>query len=149
MRVAKGIAPGDRVLLCFAPGPAFYVAFWGCLRAGVLAVPVYPPDPSKMDKAITKLKLIRDDCDARLCLCDDAVALLKGTKGLFYAWPAGLEWLNVQTICAATPLPARAVLQRGDKGKDKGEDEDDVSALLDAAAPSDIAFLQFTSGSTG
>ncbi|KAJ8598583.1 hypothetical protein CTAYLR_001714 [Chrysophaeum taylorii] len=34
-----GLAAGDRALLVYAPGPEFFVAFIGCLRAGVLAVP--------------------------------------------------------------------------------------------------------------
>ena len=49
-----GRTRGERVLLCFAPGPQFFVMFWACLRAGVIAVPVYPPDPTKMHKAIDR-----------------------------------------------------------------------------------------------
>lgn len=40
-----GISKGDRVLLVYPPGVDFIVAFIGCLRAGVLGVPVYAPDP--------------------------------------------------------------------------------------------------------
>uniref|UniRef100_K3WAG2 AMP-dependent synthetase/ligase domain-containing protein n=1 Tax=Globisporangium ultimum (strain ATCC 200006 / CBS 805.95 / DAOM BR144) TaxID=431595 RepID=K3WAG2_GLOUD len=38
-----GIKPGDRVLLVYPPGLDFIIAFLACLRAGIVAVPVYPP----------------------------------------------------------------------------------------------------------
>lgn len=41
------IKPGDRVLLVHVPGLDFVDAFFGCLRARVLPVPVLPPDPVK------------------------------------------------------------------------------------------------------
>ncbi|KAJ1456333.1 hypothetical protein M885DRAFT_439816, partial [Pelagophyceae sp. CCMP2097] len=121
--------PGDRVLLCYAPGSAFFVAFWACLRAGVIAVPVYPPDPSKMAPALEKLRLVQAACGASLCLADSRVSLLRATTALAYNWPKGLSWRNTEALRSAPPL--------GDE------------AALDAAAGSDVAFLQFTSGSTG
>ena len=41
----QGGRSGDRVLLVYPPGIDFVVAFGGCLLAGVLPVPVYPPKP--------------------------------------------------------------------------------------------------------
>lgn len=35
--------PGERALLVYQPGIEFIVAFFACLYAGILAVPVYPP----------------------------------------------------------------------------------------------------------
>lgn len=40
LRVTCGLAKGDRAILCFGFGLDFFAAFLGCLRAGVLAVPV-------------------------------------------------------------------------------------------------------------
>src|SRR5688572_26808929 len=37
------IGPGERVLLLYPPGLDFVAAFFGCLYAGVVAVPAYPP----------------------------------------------------------------------------------------------------------
>jgi acyl-CoA synthetase (AMP-forming)/AMP-acid ligase II len=34
---------GERALLLYPPGLEFVAAFFGCLYAGVVAVPVYPP----------------------------------------------------------------------------------------------------------
>ncbi|HAT8860184.1 TPA: AMP-binding protein [Legionella pneumophila subsp. pneumophila] len=49
---AEGAKPGDRVLLLFAPGLPLIQAFLGCLYAGCIAVPIYPPAQEKLlDKA--------------------------------------------------------------------------------------------------
>ena len=74
----------DRVLLCYAPGPEFYIAFWACLRTAVVAVPVYPPNPSRMAASIEKLSLVHQSSNARLCLTDNQVSFLKRTKGFFH-----------------------------------------------------------------
>ena len=36
-------ARGERVLLLYPPGLGFLVGFFGCLYAGAIAVPAYPP----------------------------------------------------------------------------------------------------------
>lgn len=40
LRVSWGLGKGDRAILCYGFGLDFFAAFLGCLRAGVLAVPV-------------------------------------------------------------------------------------------------------------
>ena len=40
LRFAK---PGDRALMMYSPSLAFIEAFIGCLYAGIIAVPAYPP----------------------------------------------------------------------------------------------------------
>ncbi|KAJ8600626.1 hypothetical protein CTAYLR_006909 [Chrysophaeum taylorii] len=122
---------GEKVLCCFAPGAEFFGVFWGCLRAFVTAVPVYPPDPSKLEKAIAKLGLIRDACGARLCLSDDTVNLLRLTKGLFYSWPQNLEWRTTRSFSSSSSSSSRGSIQNAFE------------------SPSFLAFLQFTSGTTG
>jgi acyl-CoA synthetase (AMP-forming)/AMP-acid ligase II len=39
--------PGERVLLVYPPGLDYICAFFGCLYAGVVAVPTYPPRPNR------------------------------------------------------------------------------------------------------
>ncbi|QMT61114.1 fatty acyl-AMP ligase [Legionella sp. PC997] len=47
-----GAKPGDRILLLFSPGLPLIQAFFGCLYAGCIAVPIYPPAQAKLvDKA--------------------------------------------------------------------------------------------------
>ncbi|AOK31791.1 hypothetical protein AQ611_19935 [Burkholderia singularis] len=40
---ARGVPAGARVLLLCQPGPDYVAAFFGCLHAGAVAVPLYPP----------------------------------------------------------------------------------------------------------
>ena len=43
---------GERVLLLYPSGLPFVAAFLGCLRAGALAVPAYPPDPARLARTL-------------------------------------------------------------------------------------------------
>ncbi len=45
-------APGERVLLLFPPGLDFVAAFFGCLYAGIVAVPVAPPTRNRLSSSI-------------------------------------------------------------------------------------------------
>lgn len=72
------ISRGDRVVICYTPGLQFFIAFLGCLRAGVVAVLVYPPaGRHDLGKALSKITTIIRDCDAKLVLIDSPVQLLK------------------------------------------------------------------------
>ena len=44
------LKPGDRALLVFVPGLDFMVSLLACFKAGIIAVPVFPPDPFKLKK---------------------------------------------------------------------------------------------------
>jgi len=45
----SSVKTGDRVLLLFQPGLDFIAAYFGCLYAKVIAVPVYPPHPARAE----------------------------------------------------------------------------------------------------
>eukprot|EP01069_Polyplicarium_translucidae_P012602 Polyplicarium_translucidae@DN5380_c0_g1_i1.p1 len=47
LRTDLGLQFGDAVILCYPPGTQFAIGFFACLTAGLVAVPVYPPDPSR------------------------------------------------------------------------------------------------------
>ena len=66
---------GDRALLVFLPSLEFIVAFLGCLRAGVIAVPVYPPVNVK--KSLQSFASIADTSDAKVALTHSGMVLLK------------------------------------------------------------------------
>ncbi|WP_067865144.1 fatty acyl-AMP ligase [Nocardia shimofusensis] len=116
-RLADAAAPGDRALLIFPPGLDFVVAFFACLYAGVIAVPVIPPRRGRAHHAT--LGIITDS--------DPAVVLTV----------AGLVDVD---------LPSEGTLER------IAVDEIDTRTEAIAprpCAPDSIAFLQYTSGSTG
>ena len=119
-RLTKFVQPGDRALLVFPPGLEFMVAFFGCLIARVIAVPMMMP----------RRNSARDSSAAILANCEPAVALTTSAFTLRQDLQArfaheGLQWLAVDLTAseadeAGLPLPD----------------------------PQTIAFLQYTSGST-
>jgi natural product biosynthesis luciferase-like monooxygenase protein/amino acid adenylation domain-containing protein/thioester reductase-like protein len=72
--VAQQTAPGDRVLLLFAPGLEYISALFGCLYAGRVAVPAYPPEGGAIDRGLTRLRGIATDCRASAVLTDSGSA---------------------------------------------------------------------------
>src|SRR5688572_20786209 len=62
------LQPGDRALLIYPPGLSFIEGFFGCLYAGVLAVPVMPPQGSRSGRGVDRLAAIVTDSDARCVL---------------------------------------------------------------------------------
>ncbi len=130
-----GLSQGDRVLLVYPPSLDFATAFVGCLLAGLVPVPVCPPDPFNLERELPNLTNILADCGARALLTNRAYErgrLLGRVKDRLLrtalAWP-DLPWIKTDALSAAG-LP-----REGGKGGD--------------AAASDLAFLQYTSGSTG
>lgn len=115
-------AQGSRVLLLLAPGFDYIASFFGCLKAGMVAVPAYPPSTSK----------ILDRLDAIIRDCQPAAAITSGDH---------LEAVR-QRLQQAAPqarlLAAEAVVAGS------GGDWQPVTV-----ARGDLAFLQYTSGSTG
>jgi acyl-CoA synthetase (AMP-forming)/AMP-acid ligase II len=132
-RLREHIEPGQRVLLLFPAGLEFIVAFFASLYAGAIPVPCYPPARRAIDW--TRLAGIDADCEASAALTTAGlVAQLAGALApIAAARGADLPVLGVQLVMNA----GGASLQS-------------VSSVLPALpTPDDLAFLQYTSGSTG
>ncbi|MFO7908125.1 MAG: AMP-binding protein [Planctomycetota bacterium] len=121
-RLRRQVDPGQRVLLMFPPGLEFIEAFFGCMYAGVLAVPMSPP--KRRDRS-SRVSTIVGDCKATLGLTNSwgSDLLLGGRQsGVLER----VQWISVDTIDSADA--------------DDWEPPD--------VAPDDCAFIQYTSGST-
>lgn len=117
------ITPGGRAVLVYAPGLDFIVAFFGCLYAGVIAVPVYPPLPPRMEAGMKHLAAVIGDVDAEAVLStSDLLALFD--NDVLRGHPA-------VPLLATDQLP-----QDTNNWRDPG------------LTPDTIAIVQFTSGST-
>ena len=116
--------PGDRAALVFEPGMAFLDAFFGCLYAGVIAVPMMPPKRNREQH--TSSAILRD-CAPRLILTTQAlIGSLRQRLDVF-----GIE-----------PLPSYVAVD------EVGADADTEVEPVYRSDADDIAFLQYTSGST-
>ena len=113
--------PGDRALLLFPPGLDFVRAFMGCVYAGVIAVPAYPP---RRNRSIDRLVAITADAQPAVTLTNTAASKLLARSDV-----------------AALRVPVIVV------GRDV--DLPSSGAALLALDPSGVVFLQYTSGSTG
>eukprot|EP00970_Alexandrium_tamarense_P002753 scaffold387_cov195-Alexandrium_tamarense.AAC.33 len=151
------LSKGDRILLVYPPcSPHFLVSFLACLRSGLVAVPTYPPHPGRKDSLASFAGIARG-CGARVALTNGEYASLKRLGELrdaFWSkvksggrkrtggdndnhgegeadWPEELMWVVTDGEPLLSP-PQKT--------------NDDQSLAI--PQPSDIAFLQYTSGST-
>ncbi|HEY6187654.1 MAG TPA: amino acid adenylation domain-containing protein [Pyrinomonadaceae bacterium] len=117
-------AGGERALLLYPPGLDYVAAFFGCLYAGVLAVPAYPP---RANRNTQRLQAIAADADARLALTTTGVLarMERSTAGMF--GPDGMRFLATDRLA---PGPDRQWTE--------------PEAMSEEA----LAYLQYTSGST-
>ncbi|MEM7124950.1 MAG: AMP-binding protein [Chloroflexota bacterium] len=92
------------VLMLYPSGIDFVTAFYGCLYAGVLAVPAYPPQSQHLATALERLQSISQDAGAALILTtqhttSQALQILKSvssstTDGLSQAAQRSNQTLN-------------------------------------------------------
>jgi len=121
-------ASGERALLLYPQGLDYVIAFFGCLYAGVIAVPAYPPRQNRSD---IRLQAIATDAQAKIVLTTKNI-LARMAERLTDA-PAlnKLPWLATDDFTESVRL---RLLQNWQ--------EPDIE-------PDTLAFLQYTSGSTG
>ncbi|KAM7273021.1 hypothetical protein ACFE04_027685 [Oxalis oulophora] len=140
------IKPGDRVLLIHVPGLDFIDAFFGCLRAKILPVPVLPVDPlQKGGQALLKIQNIAKS---------SGVVAILSTVGYHTAVRAGfvknmISWpLKNQNPSACWPNLTWLHTDSWVKNNSKSLNPENLPDLSEPDA-GDVCFLQFTSGSTG
>ncbi|AJE23278.1 amino acid adenylation domain protein [Azotobacter chroococcum NCIMB 8003] len=121
-QLQERFGPGERALLLLDNDDHYVVAFFACLYAGLTAVPVFPPESAR-PQHLARLTGIAQDAQARCLLTTGAILTLLGTAVDGFA---GCAALAVDAVDAA--------------GADAWRPH--------APADDDIAFLQYTSGST-
>ena len=120
-------ATGERALLLYAPGVDYVAAFFGCLYAGVVAVPAYPPDPSRLQRSLPRLLATVADSRCKFLLTTGLIASMGQAMLEFAPALREMTWVSSDAIELA-----------------------DADAWHPASVSgSSLAFLQYTSGSTG
>lgn len=115
---------GERVLLLYPSSLEFITAFFGCLYAGVIAVPVYPP---RLNQSISRLQAIITDAQAAAVLTTESVLANVQERVVRDVGLSNLQWLTTNNVD-----PSLAAYW----GKIKIVEDN-------------LAILQYTSGSTG
>jgi acyl transferase domain-containing protein/acyl-CoA synthetase (AMP-forming)/AMP-acid ligase II len=69
-----GVAVGARALLLYPPGLDYITAFFGCLLAGVIAVPAYPP---LLNRPSSQLTTFVANATPEIALSTDAILALR------------------------------------------------------------------------
>lgn len=122
-QIANGLLdvaePGDRALMMYPAGLEFIEAFLGCLYAGIVAVPAYPP---KKNRNAERIHAIAEDCSPRLLLCSSDTR--QNVEGDLAAQIPGSSVIATDAISTSHP------------------------ASLPQLTSDRLAFLQYTSGST-
>lgn len=126
VRLQRSTQPGDRVLLVYHAGIDYILAFWGCVLARTIAVPVLA---STGRRTLPRLKRIVNDARpaAMLTLCSIEKRLCPDDAHRHIVPALG----NIR--CLST---------------DDGEEIDPTDWQAHAPDPAEIVFLQYTSGST-
>ncbi|HEY1758129.1 MAG TPA: thioester reductase domain-containing protein [Bryobacteraceae bacterium] len=132
LRKEHRFAAQDRLLLAYPPGLEMICAFFGCVRAGLIPVPVYPPSSHGFQGALYKMVHIAKDCQAAGVLTSkDYLGSLKtnlarsgvAASGVDVDYISDLRWIVTEDFLHT------------------------ISNETFASA-SKILFLQYTSGST-
>jgi acyl-CoA synthetase (AMP-forming)/AMP-acid ligase II/acyl carrier protein len=127
-RIAAALEPlgveGEPVLLLYPTGLEYVAAFFGCLYAGAIAVPAYPPRPGRTSQ---RLETIARDSNARVALT---------TAEIRESLDRDARQSPLLCALAVVATDELSVL--------------DTSDFRPRSIESDtVAFLQYTSGSTG
>ena len=116
------VATGERVLLLYPPGLEYVGAFLGCLYAGVIAVPAYPP---RLNRPTSRLQAIAADSKATVALTTTRILS------------------NLERRLAHAPEMTSLLWLATDDGE--GSAREWRRPEIDGNT---LAFLQYTSGST-
>lgn len=122
---ALGVSSGDRVALMLPTGPDYLYCFFGALLVGAIPVPIYPPVRlSQLEEHLRRHAEILRNAAVTLLI---TVAEAKTLSRLLQAQVATMQWVITPSELSA---PGSHFLQP-------------------RVQPTDTAFLQYTSGSTG
>jgi amino acid adenylation domain-containing protein len=117
---------GERALLLYPAGLDFIAAFFGCLYAGVIPVPTYPPHRAQTQRLPPRLRALLHDAQPSFALTDAAMLANPDGVRARVAELRQVQWIATDAVNEVT----------ADEWRDP------------CVSGEDLAFLQYTSGST-
>lgn len=136
---SNSLSKGDLAVLVYPPSLDFILAFIACLKIGVVPVPVFPPHPARYDSIVSFSNIVNSS-GAKIALTNgeyqqakklgkikEALKFRRSSAGQ-QGWPEDLKWIvtdHNQTAHSSKQTPS-----------------------FPHPNNEDLAFLQFTSGST-
>src|SRR5690606_35565112 len=116
---------GDRILVLNQPGIDYIVGVYASMLAGMVAVPAYPPEKTRLNRGWERIHAIVEDAQPRCVLVDPETMAAAGDAP--WGGISGVEWIVTPTV-----------------------DTDLADSWVSPhTSPEDLAVLQYTSGSTG
>ena len=121
----SGVQSGETVAIMLPTGRDYFFSFFGILLTGAVPVPIYPPvRRSQLEDHLHRHSSILNNCIATLLITiPEAKVVARLLKSQV---PSLREVVTVNDLCSVS-----------------------ASYLRPSISPDDIAFLQYTSGSTG
>lgn len=124
--IVTRVARRSRVLIVCPPGLDFIAAFFGCLYADTIAVPTYPPSGGRADRAAERLRGMVHDAGVAAAIGPAAVAARGAALAEIAPELRSVPWIDTDAVS-----------------------DDDAELWRDPnVRGADVAFLQYTSGST-
>jgi acyl-CoA synthetase (AMP-forming)/AMP-acid ligase II len=122
----KHHSQGERALLLYPQGLDVIAAFLGCLYAGVIAIPVPPPDAGRLKRALPRLRAIVKDAKATFALTNQRILSILEESQLDFPEFQEMQWMATEAVD----------VQLAEQWQDC------------QPSPDAVAYLQYTSGST-
>ncbi|KAH8741916.1 type I fatty acid synthase, partial [Cryptosporidium ryanae] len=149
LRKKLNIQVGERVILCYPPGYDFVIAFLSCIVSGIVAIPVYPPDPMRGQSEIQRFCDIKQISEAKTTLTVTSymrsieiaktISSDQRFKRITFEVTDNLKIFGDDNVRAEI----QKVIQEDLKNDTETSDFAGTKVNQDS-----LAFLQFTSGST-
>ena len=108
LRKQLGFKSQDRLLLAYPPGLEMICGFFGCVRAGLIPVPVYPPSSRGFQSALYRMVHIAKDCQAAGILTSkDYLGSLKTNLARSGLSAGGVEDRKSTRLNSSHEIPSR------------------------------------------
>ena len=128
LQLSSVASTGERALLLYPPGLEYIAAFFGCLYAGLIPVPAYPP---RHNRSFLRVQTLVEDAQATVALTTTPLLARITTQFRQYQPLQALRWVSTDQTAM---------------WEDTGQLDHWQEPQLDGSS---LAFLQYTSGSTG